>query len=171
LQLRAVFCHVDIGVGHKHDQVVAHVFHLNTDARAQAGVPLLLHGRLNDLVNMPLVDPEAQIERSMAVKGLFGEGRHWNTVAEQHSLHCFASEEAFDIRADHLDGYLAESTRDRHVKHLVDRVVKKFLHRFTLHFALSFHSLESLRVNSDDFSRGYDEGVACDAYKECVRAG
>ena len=60
--LDTVLSDVDIWVRHQHHQVITHVLDLYSHPTAHTRVPLLLHSRLHDFVDVPLVDLETQIE-------------------------------------------------------------------------------------------------------------
>ena len=140
----AVLDYVDVGIGHDFDQVVAHVFHLYFEPRAQTCIPFLLHGGLDHLVYVFGVHSETQAERRLRIEGLLLKLGYRNAEREEHSLDGLARKEPLDVGADNFDLDLTEARRDWHVKHLVDREVKHFLLRTPLQFQLAFHSHEPL---------------------------
>lgn len=170
-QFDPIFDDVSIRVWHGFYQLVAHVFHLDLESGAEAGVPLLLHGRIADLVDVLRVDLEIQVERRLAIEGLLFELRNGDAEAKQHSLDRLAREVALHVRTDDFQLDLAEPVRDGHVEHLVDRVVEHFTLGFTLLLELPLDLRESLLIKANDLARRDDEGVTRDSNEERVRAG
>ena len=71
--LAAVLHNVDVGIGSRHDELIADVLNLDLQTRALRLVPLFAQRIIHHLADSLRIDSEWDVERRLTVEGLFLE--------------------------------------------------------------------------------------------------